>query len=193
MAKKETWMPTTAGILDIVAGSFVLLGGITLLIFGTIGSSIIPYFVPQVPPVMAAVIFSSIAVPLILIAILAIVGGVYALQRKIWGLALAGSIAAFFSPAWVLGVAAIVLRALAYTRGIDPTMVIPETLILSIAVIFAIFAVIADILAIVGGIYALQKKKWGLALAGSIAAFFASLILGTAAIVFTVMSKNEFE
>jgi len=112
MAGKKTWLPPTAGILDIVAGSCVLLGGISLLIFGTIGSSIIPYFVPQVPPVMAAVIFSSIAVPLILIAILAIVGGVYALQRKIWGLALAGSIAAFFSPAWVLGVAAIVFTAL---------------------------------------------------------------------------------
>jgi len=40
------------------------------------------------------------------------VGGIYALQRKIWGLALAGSIAAFFSPSWVLGVAAIVFTAL---------------------------------------------------------------------------------
>ena len=44
--------------------------------------------------------------------ILAIVGGIYALQRKIWGLALAGSIAAFFTPSWVLGVAAIVFTAL---------------------------------------------------------------------------------
>jgi len=112
MAKKKTWMPTTAGILDIVSGSFVLLGGIMLLIFGTVGSSIMPYFAPQMPPAAAVVIFSSIAVPFIIIAILAIVGGIYALQRKIWGLALAGSIAAFFSPSWVLGLAAIVLTAL---------------------------------------------------------------------------------
>jgi len=112
MAGKKTWMPTAAGILDIIAGSFVLLGGFILLIFGTVGSSIMPYFMPQMPPVTAVVIFSSIAVPLILIAILAIVGGIYALQRKIWGLALAGSIAAFFSPSWVLGVAAIVFTAL---------------------------------------------------------------------------------
>jgi len=115
---EKTWMPTVAGILDIVAGTVSFIG----LIFVLVGISV-----------------------------------------------------------------------LAYTRGIDPLIGIPETLILSIAVIFAIFAVIADILAIVGGIYALQKKKWGLALAGSIAAFFASILLGTAAIVFTVMSKNEFE
>jgi hypothetical protein len=112
MAKKKTWMPTTAGILDIVAGSFVLLGGIIMLVFGTVGSSIMPYFAPQVPPTMAVVIFSSIAVPVILIGILAIIGGVYALKRRIWGLALAGSIAAFFTPSWVLGVAAIVFTAL---------------------------------------------------------------------------------
>jgi hypothetical protein len=49
------------------------------------------------------------------------------------------------------------------------------------------------ILAIVGGIYALQRKIWGLALAGSIAAFFPSWILGIAAIVLTALSKNEFE
>jgi hypothetical protein len=112
MAKKETWMPMTAGILDIISGGFVLLGGFMLLILGTVGSSIMPYFMPQVPPAMAVVIFSSIAVPVILIAILAIVGGIYAMRRKIWGLALAGSIAAFFSPCWYLGVAAIVFTAL---------------------------------------------------------------------------------
>ena len=112
MAKKETWMPTTAGILDIIAGAFGLIVGIILLILGAVGSSIMAYFVPEMPPAAAVVIFSSIAVPFILIAILAIVGGIYALQRKIWGLALAGSIAAFFSPTWVLGVAAIVFTAL---------------------------------------------------------------------------------
>jgi len=41
------------------------------------------------------------------------VGGVYALQRKKWGLALVGSIAAFFPPKWILGIAAIVLTVLA--------------------------------------------------------------------------------
>jgi hypothetical protein len=70
---------------------------------------------------------------------------------------------------------------------------IPADLILGIIVMVAILAVIVDILAIVGGTYALRRKKWGVALAGSIAAFFASWPLGIAAIVFTIISKNEFE
>ncbi|MFC2050176.1 hypothetical protein ACFLTN_03245 [Chloroflexota bacterium] len=70
---------------------------------------------------------------------------------------------------------------------------IPADLILGIVVMLAILAILVDILAIVGGIYALQRKKWGLALAGSIAAFFASWPLGVAAIVFTIISKKEFE
>ena len=69
----------------------------------------------------------------------------------------------------------------------------PANLILTVIVILAIFAIIADALAIVGGIFALQRKKWGLALAGSIAAFLASWPLGIAAIVLTALSKKEFE
>jgi hypothetical protein len=85
------------------------------------------------------------------------------------------------------------ILVLGAARGIDQSMGIPETLILALVVIFAILAIIADILAIVGGTYALRRKKWGVALAGSIAALFASWPLGIAAIVFTAQSKNEFE
>ena len=102
---QKTWMPMVAGILDIIAGSW---GLILALIFIFIGSVI--RFVPDVP-VYLFPIFTALALPLAILGILAIVGGVYALQRKIWGLALAGSIAAFF-PCWILGLTAIVLTAL---------------------------------------------------------------------------------
>ncbi|MGA7678366.1 MAG: hypothetical protein WCA51_08375 [Dehalococcoidia bacterium] len=105
MANKETWMPTTAGILDIIAGSC---GLICALVFVSLGG--IMRFVPNVPAYLWP-IFTALAVPLALIGILAIVGGIYALRRKAWGLALAGSIAAFF-PSWILGLTAIVLTAL---------------------------------------------------------------------------------
>ena len=105
MAKKETWMPTTAGILDIIAGSC---GLICALVFVSLGG--IMRFVPNVPTYLWP-IFTALAVPLALIGILAIIGGIYALRRKTWGLALAGSIAAFF-PSWILGLTAIVLTAL---------------------------------------------------------------------------------
>lgn len=108
---KKTWMPMTAGILDIICGVFALIGGLVLVIVGTVGSGVLMYIGADIPPLVAAALFSAIAVPLIIVGILAIVGGVYALQRKKWGLALAGSIAAFF-PSWLLGIAAIVLTIL---------------------------------------------------------------------------------
>jgi hypothetical protein len=105
MAKKETWMPMTAGILDIVAGSFGLICALVFILMGGVMR-----FVPDVPRFLGP-IFMALAGPFAIVAILAIVGGVYALKRKIWGLALAGSIAAFF-PSWILGIAAIVFTAL---------------------------------------------------------------------------------
>ena len=61
-------------------------------------------------------------------------------------------------------------------------------------IIFAV-CVIAGILAIAGGIYALRRKRWGLALAGSICALpsLYTWFLGIIAIILTVRSKREFE
>jgi hypothetical protein len=106
MAKKKTWMPMTAGILDIVAGGFGLLFALMFILMGGVMR-----FAPDVPTLIWPV-FTAFAVPFAIVAILAIVGGVYALRRKLWGLALAGAIAAFFTPSWILGVAAIVFTAL---------------------------------------------------------------------------------
>ena len=63
----------------------------------------------------------------------------------------------------------------------------------ALLVAIALPLLIADVLAIIGGIYAIRRKKWGWALTGSIAALFAAWPLGIAAIVFTVMSQKEFE
>jgi hypothetical protein len=106
MTNNKIWMPTTAGILDIVSGGFGLICALMFILMGGVMR-----FVPYVPPFLWP-LFMGLSVPFAIVGILAIVGGIYALQRKIWGLALAGSIAAFFSPSWVLGVAAIVFTAL---------------------------------------------------------------------------------
>ncbi len=102
---KKTWMPTVAGVLDIVSGGFGLICALMLIIVGCVMR-----FVPHMPVYLWA-IFMWISGPLLIMGILAIVGGTYALRRKVWGLALTGSIAAFF-PSWLLGVAAIVFTAL---------------------------------------------------------------------------------
>ena len=55
--------------------------------------------------------FVVVAVPVILLAMLTIAGGVLAIQRKIWSLALAGAIIAdLFS--WFMGIPAVILTAL---------------------------------------------------------------------------------
>ena len=53
------------------------------------------------------IIFGAIAIPLIIIGIVAIVGGIYSLRRRIWGLALAGSICSLIC-VWFLGIPAII-------------------------------------------------------------------------------------
>ena len=63
----------------------------------------------------------------------------------------------------------------------------------TILVIAAIYLLIVSVVPIIAGIYALQRKKWGLALAGSIVAIFGSTLFGILATIFTAMAKDEFE
>lgn len=53
--------------------------------------------------------------------------------------------------------------------------------------------VIPGVLAIVGGIFALRRRSWVMALIGSIALVVTSSLPGIAALVLTVMAKDEFE
>lgn len=101
----RTWMPTVAGILDIISGS-VGIAWSCIMMAGGMAMRCMPRVPVMLPPLVM-----GMALPLLALAILAIIGGVYALQRKNWGLALAASIAAFF-PSWVLGIPAIVLVSL---------------------------------------------------------------------------------
>jgi len=60
----------------------------------------------------------------------------------------------------------------------------------AIGVLFFVFGVIATI----GGLCALRRRAWGLALTGAIFALWPGfLILGILAIVWTAMSRQEFE
>jgi hypothetical protein len=103
-------MPVTAGILSIIAGGFSLLGTIFLVLAFTAY-----YAVDGVPGLEypISVVGTAIFAPFFLLSIVAIAGGIFALKRKFWGLALAGAICAVLTIlAWPLGTAAIVLLAL---------------------------------------------------------------------------------
>ena len=105
---EKTWKPVTAGILSIIAGVLGAAGGIVVAVVGgTIGKLWLgPMAVPNITTILGA-----IAIPLIIIGIVAIVGGIYALKRRIWGLALAGSICSFIC-VWFLGIPAIIFTAM---------------------------------------------------------------------------------
>jgi hypothetical protein len=98
--KEKTWKPTTAGILSIISGAI----GVTFcIVVVVLGSTIGAFFGFEV--VWG---WSTFAIPLIISGIIAIVGGIYALRRKIWGLALVGSICALIGPGSLLGLLAII-------------------------------------------------------------------------------------
>jgi len=106
---EKTNKPITAGILNIITGALGIIGAIGSFIgFGVVSGALgiptgpIPGFVPGI--VLGTAIF------ILIIAVLALVGGIFSVQRKQWGWTLAGSIAAIlvFLP---LGIASTVLAA----------------------------------------------------------------------------------
>jgi hypothetical protein len=61
-----------------------------------------------------------------------------------------------------------------------------------IYLVTGVISFLLGILSIVGGIYSLKKKMWGLALAGAIAGIFVFLPTGIAAVIYTAMGHREF-
>jgi len=64
------------------------------------------------------------------------------------------------------------------------------------ALIIGIVLIVFGIIALVGGVHAIRRRRWGLALAGGILSFpfipFGA-ILGLLAIIFVSLGKGEFE
>jgi hypothetical protein len=56
-----------------------------------------------------------------------------------------------------------------------------------------LFLLLFGVLALVGGINAVKKKHWGLALAGAVGGTLSFFPVGVMAVVFTAMAKPEFE
>ncbi|MFC1860688.1 hypothetical protein ACFLYL_00180 [Chloroflexota bacterium] len=104
----KTRRPVVAGILTIVSGVLGLLGIASYAVgFGEAGSGFgkgdMPLFVPS--------IIFGMPIPALIIALIAIVGGIFAMRRKKWRWSLAASIAAALSLI-LFGIPAIVLIAL---------------------------------------------------------------------------------
>jgi hypothetical protein len=112
--QNKTWKPTVAGILSIVAGSLIVVSGLTLLVLGGTFVGAISGPSLHVPPLVASNIMSFlviIAIPMIVLGAVSILGGIFSLKRRLWGLALAGAICAL-APYLVLGILAIIFVSL---------------------------------------------------------------------------------
>ena len=92
-------------------------------------------------------------------------------------------------------IAIIVINAISYWSGLIEVEIYPLTVgaLIGILIAVAVFLAIAGILSLLGGISALQRRRWGLALAGSIASIIGPIIIGIPALIFTIISKNEFD
>ena len=114
---QKTWMPTVSGILSIISGGLSLLFsvftvlGLGLFLTADYWDSFGNFGGPNESAFNAILIF--FVLPYIIISLVAIIGGVFSIRRRLWGLALAGAICAFFSIwGWALGIGAIVLVSL---------------------------------------------------------------------------------
>jgi hypothetical protein len=87
---KKTWKPVVAGILDIIAGTECLAGGLGFLLIGIACKSIAGNL--RDTSISLLSFTSIIAVLLFIVAALTIRGGIYALARNKWGFALVASI-----------------------------------------------------------------------------------------------------
>jgi len=105
---KKTNKPIISGILTMLSGALGILGTISYWIgLGEAGSGLGK---GDVPPFVPSIIF-GMPIPSLIIAILALVGGILALIRKKWSWSLAAAIAAALSFI-LLGIPAIVLISL---------------------------------------------------------------------------------
>ena len=104
---QKTWKPIAGGICSIVAGALGVLYGSLFSIIGIGGAACLDM------PRNALFVLGILGWPALVLGILAVVGGVYAVQRKRWGLSLAGGICALLiPPPFILGILAIVFIAI---------------------------------------------------------------------------------
>jgi hypothetical protein len=100
---ERSWKPTVAGVLAIIGGALNILVALSVSLFMPVAA----------PFRFALVSVGVIGVLFLATGIVALIGGIFALQRHHWGFALAGAICAMMPPATLLGIVGTVFMALA--------------------------------------------------------------------------------
>ena len=117
---EKTWKPTVGGILSIIAGIFAI--GSSLAILPTGPASLGPFWGIPWNQDFLSTFALGFGFSRIVLGVLVLIGGTYALRRRYWGFALAGSILAIpLVPP--LGILATIFVSLARKEfGQPPTM-----------------------------------------------------------------------
>ena len=112
-------MIKATGLLNIVSGVTHLMGGIFVLIFGWLGDGVFNILwygmvgtplTPITQPVNQELQF-VLAIPVIIISIVVIIAGIFALGRRYWILVLIGSCCSLLLT-WFLGLTAVIFAIL---------------------------------------------------------------------------------
>lgn len=115
----QPWKSTVAGVLTLVIGAIDLIAFLGTIIAITLfnnSSRFVDYIEDQIYPMTTdwfVAMLIVMAVVFAVAAVLAILGGISALERKRWGLALAGAIVSIIGPWWPIGITGTVFTALA--------------------------------------------------------------------------------
>ena len=111
-ASGNVWMPTTGGILSIIVGVMDLIGCLVMGLITCAGSMFTnDFYMPNDVGFFTSAFFGFLAFYLLVIGLLSMTGGIFAVRRRKWGLALAGAIAACFGGS-ILGILAVVFIAI---------------------------------------------------------------------------------
>ena len=76
------------------------------------------------------------------------------------------------------------------TNGFDE---FPFHIFQAVYMVWGIILLVLSILAVLGGIFALQRKYWGMALTGSIASVLTFFPTGVVAVIFVALGKQDFK
>jgi hypothetical protein len=106
---EKTPKPIIAGILNIIIGSLGLLISFTLFLLVFVAKIDFIDYLGIFPEFITAMVLFAASV-ILLLSLLVLVSGIFALERRYWGLSLAGSIVAMMTGN-LLGIAALVLIA----------------------------------------------------------------------------------
>ena len=120
-------MTKAVGLLNIVSGVTHLLGGIFILIFGWLGDgffNILWYGMVGTPltPITQPVsqeLQSIVAIPVIILSIMAIIAGIFSIKRRKWSIVLIGSICGTLIT-WFLGLPAILFTIMSKNKFQQP-------------------------------------------------------------------------